>query len=503
MTTKEQKSNRFLDGIETIGNRLPHPFFLFLYLAIFVMILSFVFSFFNATVKPPGTDKVLEVKNLFSGEGIEYILTNLVTNFTGFAPLGLVISMMIGVGLAEKVGFLEYIIQKTIVKAPPSLVTYAVVFIGIMGNIASDAATILIPPLAAMVFYKLGRHPIAGLAAGFAAASSGFTANLLVVGTDALLAGISTESAKIIDPSMVVSPVANWYFNIISTFLLTIVGALVTTKIIEPRLGEYKGSVDELDQHEDSPYAKKAFVLSLIAGAIYVLILAIGLFIPNSPLMGPKGDILESPFLAGIVPVILGLFLVVGITFGIVDKKIKSTHDIGGFMTEAVNDMSGYIVLIFAAAQFISFFQWSNMATWIAMNGAEFLKSIHLTGLGLILLYIVFTASLNLLITSGSAKWALEAPVFVPMFMQLGIHPGFTQAAYRIADSSFNIVTPLNPYFVVIIAFLNKYDKKAGIGTLISLMIPYTVAFIITWIILLTFFYLTGLPLGPGVTKNL
>ncbi|MCD8796688.1 AbgT family transporter [Mammaliicoccus sciuri] len=503
MTTKEQKSNRFLDGIETIGNKLPHPFFIFLYLAIFVMVLSFIFSLFDATVKPPGADKALDVKNLFSNEGIEYIFTNLITNFTGFAPLGLVISMMIGVGLAEKVGFLEYIIQKTIVNAPPALITYAVVFIGIMGNIASDAATILIPPLAAMVFYKLGRHPVAGLAAGFAAAGAGFTANLLVVGTDALLAGISTESAKIIDPDMVVSPVANWYFNIISTVLLTFVGAQVTTKIIEPRLGEYNGHIEDLDEHEDSPTAKKAFIYALIAAAIYILIFVVGLLIPNSPLLGEKGDILESPFLAGIVPVILGFFLVVGTTFGIVDQKIKSTHDVGKFMTQAVNDMSGYIVLIFAASQFISFFQWSNMATWIAVNGADFLKSIHLTGLPLILLYIIFTACLNLLITSGSAKWALEAPVFVPMFMQLGIHPGFTQAAYRVADSSFNIVTPLNPYFVVIIAFLNKYDKKAGIGTLISLMIPYTVSFIITWIILLAIFYLTGLPLGPGVTRHL
>lgn len=496
-----KKEKGFLATIERVGNMLPHPFFLFTYLAIFVMVLSAIFSMNGATVQPPGSDEVLPVKNLFSAEGIEYILTNMLSNFTGFAPLGLVLAMMIGVGLAEKVGFLEYAIKTTITKAKPGLVTYAIVFVGIMGNIASDASMILIPPLAAMVFYKLGRHPIAGLAAGFAASSAGFTANLLPVGTDALLGGISTEAAKVLDPNMVVTPVANWYFNIASTFLLTLVGGLITNKIIEPRLGKFERHIDELDHANDDvdqTKASKAFKTAILAGLLYIATLIIVCLIPGNPLMGGK-PFLESPLLKGIVPIILFFFLTMGIVYGLVVGKIKSTNDIGNYMTEAIKDLSGYIVLIFAAAQFISFFQWSNMATWIAINGADFLESINFTGIPLTLAYVFFTGGLNFLITSGSAKWALEAPVFVPMFMQLGIHPGFTQAAYRIADSSMNIITPLNAYFVVILSFMNKYDKKAGVGTLISLMIPFAFGFLIMWILLLLFFYFTGLPLGPGV----
>ncbi|GGB85219.1 putative aminobenzoyl-glutamate transport protein [Staphylococcus nepalensis] len=356
MAEKVKKQSKFLNKVEYLGNKLPHPFFLFIYLAVIVVILSFIFNMFGATVKPPGSEKTLEVKNLFSGDGLQYMLKNTITNFTGFAPLGIVIAMMLGVGLAEKVGLLEYVIRKTITKAPSSLVTYVVVFVGIMGNIASDAAMILVPPLAAIVFYKLGRHPIAGLAAGFGAAGAGFTANLLVVGTDALLSGISTEAASIIDASMSVSPVSNWYFNIVSTFALTVVGGLVTTKIIEPRLGKYNKKVEDLEVDESSPTAKKALISALIAASIYILAIIITLFIPNSPLRGDDGSIINSPFIDGIVPIILVLFLILGITFGIVDRKINTTHDIGKYMTDAVRDLSGYIVLAFAAAQFISFF---------------------------------------------------------------------------------------------------------------------------------------------------
>ncbi|QCT74140.1 AbgT family transporter [Macrococcoides canis] len=492
------KMNGILGWIERVGNKLPHPFFLFAYLALFTMFLSWIFSLNGAKVQPPGSEEVLVVKNLFSKEGIEYILTNMLTNFTSFAPLGLVLAMMIGVGLAEKVGLLEYTIRRTISKAPPSLVTYVIVFVGIMGNIASDAATILIPPLAAMIFYKLGRHPIAGLAAGFAAAGAGFTANLLPVGTDALLGGISTEAAKVIDKDLVVTPVANWYFNIASTFLLTIVGGLITTKIIEPRLGKFNDTVEDLEEVEDDPKLEKAFKWAMISGLLYIVVLVVACFVPNSPLIGKEG-FLQSALLKGIVPVILFFFLVMGVVFGIVAGRIRSTNDIGGFMTEAMKDLSGYIVLIFSAAQFIAFFQWSNMATWIAVNGAHVLEEIKFTGMPLTLSYVGFTGLLNFLITSGSAKWALEAPVFVPMFMQLGIHPGFTQAAYRIADSSLNIITPLNPYFIVILSFMSKYDKKAGVGTLISLMIPFALLFLLSWVVLLLVFYFFNLPLGPGV----
>ncbi|CDQ38542.1 AbgT family transporter [Virgibacillus salexigens] len=503
MKTRKGFFQKFLNYIEIVGNKLPDPFILFSVLALLIIIASSIFSMFGASVIHPGTGEELQVKNLASSEGLQFILTSMLENFTGFAPLGLVLAMMLGIGLAEKVGMLDYAIKRTILKSPPALITYTVVFVGILGNIASDAAMVLVPPLAAMVFYKVGRHPLVGLVAGYAAAGAGFTANLFIAGTDALLSGISTEAAAIIDDSVVVTPVDNWYFNIVSVFILTIVGGLVTNKFIEPRLGKYKGDAVEADVDEDPPKAGKAFRNAIIAAVIYWGIIVIGIALPNSPLRNEEGGIIPSPFLDGIVPIILFFFITIGVTYGITVGNIKSGKDISKYMGESMKDMSSYIVLIFAIAQFIAYFNWSNIGTWVAVNGAEFLKDIEFTGIWLIIGYIIFTALMNFLITSGSAKWALEAPVFVPMFMQLGYHPAFTQVAYRVADSSTNIVTPLMPYMVIVLSFMQKYDKKAGIGTFISLMLPYSICFLITWIILILIFYFVGIPFGPGITPFL
>lgn len=494
---------RFLNFIERVGNKLPDPVILFAILAVSTIVISSIFSYFNAAVIHPGTGELLEVKNLLSGEGLQYILTSMLDNFTGFAPLGLVLSMMLGIGLAEKVGLLDYVIKKTMLKSPPALITYTTIFVGIMGNIASDAVVILIPPLAAMIFYKIGRNPIVGLVAGMAAAGAGFTANLLIVGTDALLSGISTEAAAIVNDSVVVTPVDNWYFNIVSVFVLTLVGGLVTSRIIEPKLGTYKGELFEKEPEEDNPNSGKAFIYSMIAGAVYLLILVTIIFLPNSPLRNEEGGMIPSPFLEGIIPIILLFFLTIGITYGKTVGKIKTSKDVSKYMGEAIKDVSGYIVVVFTIAQFIAYFNWSNIGTWVAVNGAEFLTSIEFTGIGLIVTYIIFTAMLNFLITSGSAKWALEAPVFIPMFMQLGYHPAFTQLAYRVADSSTNMLTPLSPHVVILLQFLQKYDKRAGIGTLISLMFPYALAFLVTWIIMILIFFFAGIPIGPGITPYL
>lgn len=503
MKTKRSLFQRILNGIERIGNKLPDPFLLFVLLAVAMLFVSLIFSLFNATVEHPGTGEVEPIKNLLSGEGLEFILTSMIDNFTGFAPLGLVLVMMLGIGLAEKVGLLDYAIRKTILKAPSSLLTYALVFIGIMGNLASDAANVLIPPLAALVFYKVGRHPLAGLAAGFAGAGAGFTANLAVAGTDALLAGISTESAAIIDDTITVTPVDNWFFNIASVFILTFVGGLVTSRFVEPRLGKYEGEAAAQEEEEELPNAKKGMVYALLAFLIYAAIIVISLIPYNSPLRGDDGAIIESPFMDGIIPLIFGAFVIIGVTFGITVKKIKESKDVSIYMGEAMKDMTNFIVLVFAIAQFIAYFEWSNLGLWLAVNGADFLESVNFTGFGLVLGYMIFTAILNLFITSGSAKWAIEGPIFIPMFMQLGYHPAFTQVAYRVADSSMNIVTPLFPYMIIVLAFIQQYDKKAKLGTYISLMLPYSIAFFITWVIMVAIFYYTGLPYGPGVHTHL
>ncbi|MBU5467279.1 AbgT family transporter [Virgibacillus sp. MSJ-26] len=503
MKDKKGIFQRFLDIVERVGNRLPDPFILFVFLAFLMIIISWIFSMFDASVVHPGTGEDTPIKSLVSGEGVQFILTSMIENFTGFAPLGIVLAMMLGIGLTERVGLLDYTIRKTILKSPPVLITYTVVFVGILGNLASDAAIVLIPPLAAIVFYKIGRHPLAGLAAGYAGAGAGFTANLFVAGTDALLAGISTEAAAIIDDTITVTPVDNWFFNIVSVFVLTVVGGLITTRFIEPRLGKYEGEAVEEDNTEELPNARKGFINALLAGIVYIALLVVVIFLPNSPLRNDDGGIVPSPFLDGIVPIILIFFIIIGVSFGMTVGRIKSGKDISNYMADSIKEMGGYIVLVFAIAQFIAYFNWSNLGTWVAVNGADFLSSINFTGMGLIIGYIIFTALLNFLITSGSAKWAIEAPIFIPMFMQLGYHPAFTQVAYRVADSSTNIMTPLFPYMVIILSFMRKYDKNANIGTYMSLMIPYTVSFLITWIILIVIFYYTGIPFGPGISANL
>lgn len=496
--TKKSVFQRILDIIEKIGARLPDPFVLFLIFAVLIVIISVIAASQGVSTVNPSTGEVVEVKSLLSQEGIEFILTETVTNFTGFAPLGLVLVMMIGVGLAEKVGFFDYVIRKTLLKAPPFILTYTVVFIGIMGNIASDASTIIVPPLAALIFYKVGRHPLAGLAAGFAGAGAGFTANLLVAGTDVLLSGISTEAARVVDPEFVVTPLDNYFFNIVSVFMLTLIGGLITTKFVEPRLGQYDEEFSEEEEEKEVINGKLGTILVLIVTIVYWGLITIGFFLPNSYLAGEDGSFLNSPLLKGIVPVIVVWFVLVGITFGFTTKVLKNSTDAANKMAEAIRDMAPYIVLVFAIAQFIAYFNWSNLAIWLAVNGANFFESVEFTGIPLIICYVIFTALLNFLITSGSAKWALEAPVFIPMFMQLGYSPAFVQAAYRIADSSMNIVTPLFPMMVVIITFMKRYDKKANIGTYMSLMIPYAFAFLFAWIVLLLVFYYTGMPLGPG-----
>lgn len=504
-TEKQKNSGRFawfLNGIEKVGNKLPDPFILFFYLALIIIVLSWFISLFNVSFIQPGEEEVLYIKSLISVEGLEFILTSMLDNFVGFKPLGLVLAMMIGIGLADKVGLLETAIKSTIIKAPKSLITYAVIFTGIMGNIASDAAFVIVPPLAAIVFYNVGRHPLAGLAAGFAGVGSGFTANLMITGTDALLSGISTEVMESLGSDIVVTPVDNWYFMIASVFILSIVGAFVTDKIVEPRLGTYKGEAGRVFE-KVTPLELKALKRATFVGITYIAFLIIVIIIPNSPLRNEDGGLVPSLFLDGIIPFIIFFFLAVAITYGMTTKKIESSRSIGEMIGEAMKDMSGFIVLIFTAAQFIAYFSWTNIGTWIAVSGANALESIGLTGITVILGFVLFTAILNLFIFSGSAQWALEAPIFVKLFYFLDYHPAFVQAAYRIADSSTNVITPMNPYIMIVLSFMRDYDKKAGIGTLMALMLPYSVFFLLTWIVLLLLFVFLGIPFGPGVTVHL
>lgn len=501
--SSRQFGRDILRMIEKVGNALPDPFLLFVILALVVMVLSAIGHAFGGSVTHPGTGEDVHIRSLLSGEGIEYILTSMLDNFTGFAPLGLVLAVMLGIGLTEQVGYIQHAVQKTVRRVPFAALPYAAVFIGVVGNLASDAAMVVIPPLIGIVFHHAGRNPIAGVAAGFAGAGIGFTANLFVAGTDALLAGITTEAARIIDPEAHVTAVANWYFNVVCVFALTFVGGLVTTRIIEKRLGKYEGSTKVEELEEETKESDRALLFSTALGAAYIAFIAMVVLFPDSPLRGENGAIIDSPFMAGIIPIILGFFMLLGTSYGILMGKIKDSKDLSSYMAEGISGMSGYIVMVFAIAQFIKYFEWSNIGIWLAVNGSDFLKEIGFTGLFLIIGYIVFTALLNLIIPSGSAKWALEAPVFVPLFMQLGYHPGFIQAAYRMGDSSVNMVTPVSPYLPIVLGYIRRYDKSAGVGTYITLMLPYTIAFFCTFLAVLLVFFALEIPYGPGVSAHL
>ncbi|TQR16536.1 AbgT family transporter [Psychrobacillus soli] len=498
----ENRFSKFLSIIEKVGNKLPHPFILFFYLTVTLVILSWILSLFKAAVVHPNTQEMVAVKSILSSEGIQFILSDTLKNFTGFAPLGLVLTVMLGIGLAEKVGLLEMLMKRAILSTPKKIITFAVFFIGILGNVASDAAFVVIPPLAALVFLSVGRHPIAGLAVGLASTGIGFTANILIAGTDALLSGISTEIAQAINPEVMVTPLDNWFFMSVSTFVLAGIGTLITEKYVEPRLGVYQGKQQTISK-EISLEEKRGLRNALISAIAFIAIIAVGMLVPNSPLLNEDGTILRSPFLSGIVPILFLFFLVVGIAYGVSTKKIQSSGDIPKLMTEAIGSLSGYIVLIFMIAQFVAYFNWSNIAIWLAVHSAELLTTLNMTNVFVIVLFVLLTAFLSLFIISGSALWSLVGPVFVPLFMVLGYHPAFIQLAYRIGESSTNMVTPLNPYFAIILSFMHVYDKKAGIGTLMSLMIPYTIGFLIIWIILMLVFALFGIPIGPGVSLHL
>ena len=512
-TKKKGLFNIFLNMIEKVGNKLPHPVTLFVLFSIAVIIISDLAARAGVAVEFDMVDRTTnEVKltavqavSLLNADGIRYMFSKAVSNFTGFAPLGTVLVAMLGVGVAEGTGLIQAALRKLVLSTPKGLITAVVVFAGIMSNVASDAGYVVLVPLGAIIFLSFGRHPLAGLAAAFAGVSGGFSANLLVGTIDPLLGGISTEAAKLFSPGYTVTATANWYFMIVSTFLITILGTLITEKIVEPRLGEYKGTA-KVELQRLTNEEKKG--LAAAGVSLLLFIIAIGVMVgPASGILRnpEKGTIIlgGSPFMDGIVPIIALFFLIPGVVYGVFAGTVKNDKDVASSMGKAMGTMGGYLVLAFAAAQFVSYFGYTNLGTILAVKGADFLKATGMTGFPLIIGFIIVSAFINLFIGSASAKWAIMAPVFVPMLMAVGYSPEFTQVAYRIGDSTTNIISPLMSYFAVIVAFAEKYDEDTGIGTLISTMVPYSIIFMFGWSLLLVAWYFLGWPLGPGVSMFL
>lgn len=499
-TKRKGLFQKSLDSIETIGNKLPHPVTLFALLALAVLILSAIVSSFDISVEHPGQEgEMVEVKNLLSVEGIQYIFDSMVDNFIGFAPLGVVLVTMLGIGLAERTGLISAVLRAFVLSVPKFLITAGLVFAGIMSSVASDAGYVVLPPLGAVIFAAIGRHPLAGIAAAFAGVSGGFSANLLLSATDAMLGEMTIAAAAIIDPAYAegMNVAMNYYFIIVSVFLLTLVGTFVTEKIVEPRLGEYKGEFRE-ELSGLTSMEKKGLLWATLSVVLSSVAVAMLIVPENGILRAADGGIVQSPFMSSLVPIITILFFIPGLVYGIVTKDIKNDKDVASHLSETMAAMGMFIVLAFTAGQFVAYFTESNMGMVIGVYGAEALQSLSLTGIPLIIGFVIVTGIINLFIGSASAKWAMMATVFVPIMMQLGYSPEFTQMAYRVADSSTNIITPLMTYFAIIITFAQKYDKKMGIGTMISVMFPYSIFFMIFWTLMLIVWMLLGLDLGPG-----
>ncbi len=494
----------FLNGVEKVGNALPHPATLFGLFAVTVLVLSAIFAALGSSAIHPGTGEVFEAVNLLSRNGVHMILTEMVNNFTSFAPLGIVIVAMLGIGLAENSGLIAVLIRSLVLYSPEKYLTFIIVLAGILSNLASSVGYVLLVPLAGTIFIAIGRNPIAGMAAAFAGVSGGFSANLVLGTIDPLLAGLSEEAARLVDPEYLVNPTANYYFMVASTLLIATLGTWVTEKIIVPRLGSYNNdNVEKEEINRLTAIEKKGIKRSSLVFLGFIAILLAGLIPENGILRGTDGSFLKSPVLKGVVALLFIVAGLMGVVYGVITGKFKNDADVMKGMAESMKSLAAYIVLVFFAAQFVEYFNWSNLGIILAINGANFIQSLNLGLIPLAILFVIFAGTINLVMGSASAKWALLAPIFVPLFMFLGYTPELTQVIYRIGDSVTNIISPMMSFFALIIVYFQKYDEKAGIGTLVATMLPYSIVFFLGWVVLMIIWILTGMPLGPGAGTHL
>ncbi len=498
----DTSSNGILRWIEQMGNKLPHPFWIFVWICILIVVLSGITAFLGVSAIHPDDGSLVEAQNLISGEGLRRFLEEVVTNFAHFAPFGLVLVMLMGVSIAERSGLLAVALRTIAFSVPKKVVLPVIFIIGACGNIGSDAGIVIVPPIAALIFTQMGLHPIAGLVAGYAGATAGFTANFFIAGTDVLLAGISTQITQQMPGGVEVSATANWYFMIASTILLAFGGAFIVRRYTIPRcqkfelLGEFDHEVHDGKLTDAERRGLKRAGLALLIYSIVIILLVAP---AGAPLRNQEtGGIVPSPFLRGLIPILFFFFAIPGYFYGKATGAIKKPNDILKQMEHGMKELSGYIVLMLVVAQFINLFSWSNLDTILAITGADFLKSTGLTGPFLFVLFMVLVAFLNIFLGSGSAKWAIFAPIFIPMLAQLNYSPAFVQLMYRVGDSITNCVTPLYVYFPLLLGWIHKYNKNIGIGTIVSLLIPYAIILFFMWLVLLFAWYVLNIPIGVG-----
>jgi aminobenzoyl-glutamate transport protein len=504
-TSQHTYAMRFLDRVERIGNKLPNPVMMFIWLAFIVVVASVLASWAGLSATNPATGALVEAKSLLSAENLQKFFVDMPKTLTNFPPLGTVLVVMMGIGLAEKSGFIAAALAAMVRSVARFLLTPAVVFAGVMSSMAVDAGYVVLIPLAAALFAAAGRHPIAGLAAAFAGVSGGYSANLFVTSLDPLLGGITTSAAQIIDPGYTVAPTANYYMMIALVPLLTLIGWWITARLVEPRLGAWQAP----DQSSQTPFnddtqnqrlnegqrrGLRQAGLVFVATIIVCLLLTFG---DQAALRDAKSGALD-PFFNGLVAITGISFLLMGIVYGKAAGTLKTQQDAITMVVDSMKEMGLYIVLAFTAAHFIALFSWSNLGLLLAINGAEGLKTIGLSGVSLMISMIFITAFLNLFIGSASAKWALIAPIFVPLLMLVGLSPEITQAAYRLGDSSTNIITPMMVYFPLVLVAAQRYVPSFGVGSLIACMLPYSIAILLGSCVLLALWVGFEIPVGPN-----
>lgn len=533
-TPQKEHATGFLGVVERIGNKLPDPFWLFVIIGGLVAVTSWIGNMAGMRAEDPAGGEDVVVQNLLSAEGISYMVSNAVENYVTFPALGLIITVMLGVAVAEHSGLISAAVRGLVAKVGPRMLTFVVAIAGVTGSVASDAVYVILIPLGAMAFRAVGRSPIVGAMVAFAASSAGFNASLVLNITDVLLGGISTTAAQIVDADYEVSPLANYFFVIFSAIGLALIITLVTELFMNKKARELvdhdnlnyehltfskasdseKSDADDTTDHENQSQEeleesltleKKEFRALAITGLAMVAMLGIYfalMFVSGSPLQGEGGAVMESPLITAVaVPIALAFFFM-GLIYGVLAGTITSASDIPEFMAKGLKTLLPMMVLFFAVSQFLAWFTWTNLGNWTAIKGSELLTQWNLPPLVLFGAFVLLVALINLLITSGSAQWALMAPVVVPMFMYVGISPEVTQMLFRIGDSPSNIITPMSPYFALALTFLQRYYSKAGIGTLMSLALPYSIAMLIGWFLMFCVWWAIGLPLGPGTPMD-
>ena len=493
--------DRALNAIETIGNRLPDPAILFLLLLVLTWIASAVLAPIEFAEVDPRSGEPLRIANQLTGTALATFLVQLVPTFTGFAPLGVVLVALLGVGVAEKTGFINAGLKLILGRTSASLLTPMLILAAIVSHTAADAGYVLVIPLGGVIFYAAGRHPLAGISAAFAGVSGGFSANFIPSGIDPLLQGFTQQAAQILDAERMVNPLSNLGFTAVSSLLVIGVGWYLTDRVIEPRLKDtpVDGDPDEMPKMEElTADDRRGFLAGTGAMVAGLLLLTLWALPESSALRSPEGSLTSftAPLMGMMVPLIFLLFLIPGVVHGYVAGTVKTHRDIVKGMTAAMGTMAYYLVMAFFAAQFIAAFNSSNVGLLIALKGANFLRDLALPPQVTIVGIILLTSVVNIFVGSASAKWALLSSIFVPMLMSLGIAPELTQAAYRVGDSVTNIVTPLMPYFPLVVVFCQRYVKSTGIGTVASLMLPYSVVLLVTWTLFLIAYWIVGLPLG-------